>query len=599
MLVDRWAEIQRESDQSSPFQEKVFTGQTILKENLEKNMLSQLELLFSEGREKPFHPSARLLVLVFDNFIDFNNNFPWPLIEETIDDIQINFEMLYIGHHFDKLPPKAKNIIVGHVDDAEKQEALNLYGTIVRVLGEEVLEDLKKYGIAFIQISMVEDGGGGTGKCRPCWKHMRKREMEEFLLCNCRKYLQLKQLAETSQESSTELLRDLFAAGEAQTFTFLKAPSGSSKPAALSCTAEDLKGKTILLEIRALNVGCDLRLASLIQLYNTKKEAFNLEIISIPLVHRSSSSTLDVFEKFSRDIPWLVIQNPWAVPSAVKYFLMELFAPDELDADSANGIKIIESNGRIFTPSKPVMGLLDRWGAKAYPFTLQKIEELEKEEWNQMETMPTLEFLFNGLESVSDQVKEMMLHQKVVCLYGGRESENTMKEFTASIRNAFISVKDNIHIIYIPCFMKAQEESEVTDTITWSYPALEMSTLAQAEMEGMLLLNPSQHDAFRFWRRIALLEEEMLEMYNSDTEQISALKKIFQCWNNENPWMILMDGEGKTITESGRKIVWSCKGSMEDEAKGLIELLIKGSPEQRKEALYKLEQWPDDSDDSN
>lgn len=283
MLMDRWAEIE-----PSPFQEKVFTGQAILKENLEKNMLSQLELLFSEGREKPFHPSGPLLVLVFDYFINFNNNFPWPLIEETIDDIQINFEMLYIGDHFDKLPPKAKNKIVGHVE-----EAASLHATIVRVLGDLV------DGIEFIQISMVEDGGGDTGKCRPCWKRMRKCEMEEFLLCNCRKYLQLKQLAETSQESTTELLRELFAAGEAQTFTSLKAPSGSSKPAALSCTAEDLKGKTILLEIRPLNLGCDLRLASLIQLYNTKKETFNLEIISIPLEQRSSSSTLDVFEKFS------------------------------------------------------------------------------------------------------------------------------------------------------------------------------------------------------------------------------------------------------------------------------------------------------------
>jgi len=190
-----------------------------------------------------------------------------------------------------------------------------------------------------------------------------------------------------------------------------------------------------------------------------------------------------------------------------------------------------------------------------------------------------------------EKVKEMMLHQKVVCLYGGSESENTMKEFTALIRNAFISVKDNIHIIYIPRFkLKAEENKKVTDNISWFYQPLEMSTLAQAEMEGMLLLNPSQHDAFRFWRRMALLEKEMPEMHNRDTEQISLMKKIFQCWNNEDPWMILMDEEGKTITESGRKIVWSCKGSMEDEAKGLIELLIKGSPEQRKEALLKSEQ---------
>lgn len=103
----------------------------------------------------------------------------------------------------------------------------------------------------------------------------------------------------------------------------------------------------------------DVNLASLTQLYYTTKETFNLEIISIPIVHRSSSSRLDVFEQFSRDIPWLVIQNPWAIPSAVNYFMIKLGALHELEAKAPNTIKIIESNGRIFTTSKPVVGLLE------------------------------------------------------------------------------------------------------------------------------------------------------------------------------------------------------------------------------------------------
>lgn len=62
----------------------------------------------------------------------------------------------------------------------------------------------------------------------------------------------------------------------------LQAPSGNSKP--LTCTAEELKGKTILLEMRPLDVRYDVHLASLTQLYNTHRDTFNLEIISIPLV---------------------------------------------------------------------------------------------------------------------------------------------------------------------------------------------------------------------------------------------------------------------------------------------------------------------------
>lgn len=75
MLLDRWAEIQGESDEASLFREKVLTGQAIYRENIEMRMLSQLEFLFSEGPEKPFHPSAPLLLVVFDRFNVFNNNY--------------------------------------------------------------------------------------------------------------------------------------------------------------------------------------------------------------------------------------------------------------------------------------------------------------------------------------------------------------------------------------------------------------------------------------------------------------------------------------------------------------------------------------------
>lgn len=560
-------------------------------------MLSELEFLLSEGREKPFHLSRSLLLVVYDAVS--NHNFPWPLIEETIDDIQIDFEMVYIGLRFDKLPPKAKNIIVGHLD-LYTDEVLNLYVKMTVTVGEWNEDNLEIF-----QMSLLEDEVGV--QCSPSWKYLTFLEMEEFLLCRCRKYLQLKQLVETSQESSVNLLTELFATGEDQTCTFQKAPRGNSKP--LTCTAEELKGKTILLEMRSLDVCSDVRLESLTQLYNTQKETFNLEIISIPLARRSSSRRLDVFEQFSRDIPWLVFPRPWAIPSAAKYFLLKMLmlSPDECESWSSSEIKIIEPDGRIFTGSQPVLRLLDRWGSKAYPFTVEKIKELKEEEWNQMETMPTLEFLFKHLESVSHQVKEMMLHSKVVCLYGGIRSENMMREYMCLIQKAFIGVRDNIHIIYFPFLsFKDAEFIPVTDISGLSYLPWEKIPLPHPEMEGMLLLNLSRYDTIRFWRRLKFLREEMPEMYKRDTDQLGEVKKLIQCFeiedeliqcfeieDKENPWMILMDEGGKIITTSGRKIVLSCTaGSMEDKAQGWTELLIKGSKEQRKQALLELEQLP-------
>jgi len=81
-----------------------------------------------------------------------------------------------------------------------------------------------------------------------------------------------------------------------------------------------LKGKRIFLDIRPLDMCYDIRLLSLIQLYNTMKESLNLEVISIPLLQPNTNIRLDVFEQFSGEVPWLVLQNPWVLPRAVKYF---------------------------------------------------------------------------------------------------------------------------------------------------------------------------------------------------------------------------------------------------------------------------------------
>lgn len=183
-------------------------------------MLAQLEFVLSEGREKPIHLSGPLIFIVFDYDIDINRNFLWPLIEEIIDDIQISFEMVYLGSQFDVFPREAKKIIVGHSHNILKEEINNLLGNMV-ILGYQVVKEyLEKNNFILIQINMLEDGGGG--RFRPCWKLLTKLEMENFLLCHSRKYLQLKQLVETSQESTTRLLRELFAMGEAQTCTFQK-----------------------------------------------------------------------------------------------------------------------------------------------------------------------------------------------------------------------------------------------------------------------------------------------------------------------------------------------------------------------------------------
>ena len=121
----------------------------------------------------------------------------------------------------------------------------------------------------------------------------------------------------------------------------------------------------------------DLYCSFTIQLYNSQKESFNLEVISIPLLQPDTDIRWDLFEQFSGDVPWLVLKNPGVITRAVKYFLVKEFLSEqgsklrdkELKIMYMSIVTINEPNSKIFTPNKPVLPLVDRCGSKVYPFT--------------------------------------------------------------------------------------------------------------------------------------------------------------------------------------------------------------------------------------
>lgn len=176
-----------------------------------------------------------------------------------------------------------------------------------------------------------------------------------------------------------------------------------------------MKGKTIILDIRHVEVCYDVRLESLAEMYITAKERLGFETISIPILPpRTKGDVLEIVERFSSEVPWLVLQNPWTIATTVKYFLLKQCSWEEheqlgqqdkeLEAYYPSIIWMLESNGRVTNYKHFVIPILDRWGAKCYPFEDGKIKKLRKEEWEKKKNMSSLEFLFTHLENVSEQV---------------------------------------------------------------------------------------------------------------------------------------------------------------------------------------------------
>jgi hypothetical protein len=67
-----------------------------------KDLLSEFDCLLTNGQGEPFHLSdhlcaGSLFLVIVDESNDIDDDFPWPLFEELIDEIQTRFEIIYIG----------------------------------------------------------------------------------------------------------------------------------------------------------------------------------------------------------------------------------------------------------------------------------------------------------------------------------------------------------------------------------------------------------------------------------------------------------------------------------------------------------------------
>ena len=176
----------------------------------------------------------------------------------------------------------------------------------------------------------------------------------------------------------------------------------------------------------------------------------------------------------------------------------------------------------------------------------------------------------------------------MICLFGGDGSVEgiSMKDFTIFLRNVLIEFIADIHIIYILGFdFKESKKSKLTDATYVYYFPLPNPDIPKAEMEEMPLLNLSEHEAIRFWTHFSSLKETV-----SKRDDNAKLKRILNPINHHVPWMILIDKDGEIIIENGQDMISLYSESMEEKAKRLMQVLIKGSKEDKEQALFELEQ---------
>eukprot|EP01018_Ginkgo_biloba_P022307 Gb_22489 [translate_table: standard] len=359
-LVEKWAEIDQNAGAGSSHL-AVSTGkdsensERIIKKISSRFFCDEWPLRTFEG--ELFHPSTiqsntvLLVICDFDNTRDlcsYANLQIWKIMEKiVVDEIQINSDyvkIIYVGKYLSGLPTNIASSVTAYASD--NSDAHVFFHRVLSVFKGSDFDrsDDHCYFIA----TEVDEDGKQFSKLTDSW--------EELIFSKSDTYRSIKSLVESPQDSNINLLR-----------VFLEPTQGTSFPLINSNTEEVnvdwLEGKVVLLFISTPGQFYNSSsVSSLTEMYGEVQGGNNFDIVSIPIILDANSKD---FERISKDVPWLIIQNPWLLKSAVFYFFLN-------DCNYSMGMEhdpilvVVDPKGRI--SNKNALPMVESLGADAYPF---------------------------------------------------------------------------------------------------------------------------------------------------------------------------------------------------------------------------------------
>eukprot|EP01018_Ginkgo_biloba_P024194 Gb_34084 [translate_table: standard] len=428
----------------------------------------------------------------------------WGLLENEFDE-QIssdhNVEIIYIGQYFSEMPVILKDRTLAYA--SHNSPAWKFIDGALSMLRE----DYRSYGSLYVITAKVEEDEEGR-KHFSSWEDL-SWSLRKFVLSKSETYLRLKHLVETSsvevQESNIKLLRVLLETdSEEKDFLLVKHNTDQK------VNVEDLQGKILLLYISDYLVYGRSHIIEMKKMYVEFHDKYGYEIVSIPLnIERWSD-----FEEIVKTVPWPVMSNPWSMKSATMCFI-----EDELQCSISFKLVVVEPNGRI--SNKNALPMVERFGAEAYPFTPSREAELKVVDWDQLQHMSSVEFLFQTLEFLQT-VQESVKKGKMLCFYGRYDDYDDTPELSSLLE----VVGSHIQMVQVG---------------RWSNAMVETS------------LKLSERDNGRFRTRLLYLMKEIkIEMV--DSERSARLRGLLKSFRRKN-WLSIIDEDGEVLTTRGPELV--------------------------------------------
>lgn len=140
-----------------------------------------------------------------------------------------------------------------------------------------------------------------------------------------------------------------------------------------------MKDKVVLILVSKAELlpleGLLLLLERTYEHHHHKKLEGSYEIVWISVSDTWTDSERDMFDFLSNSLPWYSVRRPWVLYSAVVNYIKQ-----EWGYKNAPLIVVLDSQGMVTNSN--AMDMVFIWGARAYPFSSSKEEQLwDEENW--------------------------------------------------------------------------------------------------------------------------------------------------------------------------------------------------------------------------
>ncbi|XP_068664882.1 protein SIEVE ELEMENT OCCLUSION C-like [Aristolochia californica] len=289
----------------------------------------------------------------------------------------------------------------------------------------------------------------------------------------------------------------------------------SNKEVILVISKLDILPKQLLLLVQQTSV----------HLQNENDRSY--EVVWIPFASSTlwSEDEISIFHHLASSLPWYSLSQPWLLRLAVVNYIKQSW-----HFENEPLMVVLDQQGRVSCQNATDMIII--WGAKAYPFSTWREEELwEKENWS-------LQFIMDDIEPLLSLLIE---EGRTICIYGSNNLE-WIKEFLNKIK-AIKREGLSLVLLYVGSSCSCERNAREI-----------LNSIAEEKLSGYL----SEIKTYFFWARLMSMRSSKVRLGKDQKSDVIMQEVVSLLSSDEggDGWALIGKGSLTDILKiQGRELI--------------------------------------------